>query len=75
MHILLIYLFAATHKLGRRIAPYTSAHKVTHMRQQEKPILESTGLLQRDPRVTINLKQPNTVEFPLPRCALVHKVS
>ena len=45
------------------------------MRQQEKPILESTGLLRRDSRVTINLKQPNTVEFPLPRCAFVHKVS
>jgi len=26
------------------------------MRQQEKAILESIGLLQRDPKVTINLK-------------------
>ena len=70
-------MFAATHTLGRRIALYTSAHKVRHMRQQEKPILESTGLLQRDPKVTctINLKQPDTVEFALTCCALVHKVS
>ena len=28
------------------------------MRQQEKPILENTKLLQQDPRITINLKQP-----------------
>ena len=45
------------------------------MRQRKKPILESTGLLQRDPRNTIDLKQPNRVEFALPCCELVHKVS
>ena len=41
------------------------------MRQHKKPILESTGLLQRDTRVTIDIEQPNRVAFPLPRSELV----
>ena len=40
------------------------------MRQQEKTYFrKSTGLLQLDPRVTIDLKQPNRAEFLLPRCS------